>query len=128
MVSRSSTSGSDLRLLASVSGTSAVDGTAAADMVGNAAATGSPHVLIIIDTCHADAALPAANTSAALLQQAHPPDAQHTWVGVLVSARAGEPATDGACGQHPRHLLKSGAKTSQDEAALAAVLRVHHRR
>lgn len=77
-------------------------------MARNAAATGSPQVLVIIDTCHAGAALPPAGTAIALAQAAHPPDAERVWAGVLVSARSGEPAEDGAFGPHLHRLLTEG--------------------
>ncbi|MGH8905029.1 MAG: caspase family protein, partial [Egibacteraceae bacterium] len=75
--------------------------------------TGASQILLVFDTCHAQAGALPALTIAHRVLAARPPDARRVWVGVVTSALTLERARDGRFGAHLVRLLREGPR---DEA------------
>ena len=70
--------------------------------------TGASQILLVFDTCHAQAGALPAFTVADQVLAAHPPDARRVWVGVLTSAMRLEEAADGRFAARLVRLLRQG--------------------
>ncbi|MGH8899133.1 MAG: tetratricopeptide repeat protein [Egibacteraceae bacterium] len=85
-----------------------------ADRIASVAArTGASQILLVFDTCHAQAgALPALTVVSRVLADL-PPDSPRVWVGVATSALELESARDGVFGARLVRLLREGPRDNE---------------
>ncbi|MFM7286810.1 MAG: AAA family ATPase, partial [Cyanobium sp.] len=77
-------------------------------LVECAVACGASQILILLDTCYADAASMQALDLARSLEEGLPSDGVQRWIGILPAALAYETARDGAFGEQLLQLLREG--------------------
>jgi tetratricopeptide (TPR) repeat protein len=77
-------------------------------LVESAVACGASQILILLDTCFADAASMEALELARRLEEGLPSDGTQRWIGILPAALAYETARDGAFGEQLLQLLRDG--------------------
>ena len=88
-------------------------GTPLRDLALRSAAAGAGQMFVIVGACFAGRDVGSASDVAASVLQAYPPDAPHTYVGVLASCSGEETAKDGLFGARLRSLLADGPKTPE---------------